>query len=81
MNGAGQFNLTPTSSNGTNSITGTYQINVPAQVLGGTLNIKVGATLDASNLTLTNATFTVDGNTAIGKLNVTASNGTRQAAP
>ena len=75
VNGAGQFTLTPASNNGTNSITGTYQINVPAQVLGGTLNVKAGATLDASNLTLTNATFTVDGNTSIGKLNVTASNG------
>ena len=76
VNGGGQFTLTPASNNGTNTVTGTYQINVPAQVLGGTLNVKAAATLNASNLTLTNATFTVDGSTSIGKLNVTASNGT-----
>jgi hypothetical protein len=74
-NGAGTFNLTTTSSSGTTSITGTYKATVPVQMLGGTLNVNAAATLNASNLTVTNATLTVAGTTSIGKLNVTATTG------
>ena len=74
-NGAGTFNLTTTNTNGTTSITGTYKATVPVQMLGGTLNVNAAATLNASNLTVTNATLTVAGTTSIGKLNVTATTG------
>jgi hypothetical protein len=74
-NGAGTFNLTPTSSNASTSVTGTYTLSVPAEMLGGTLNVNAAATLNASNLTLTNATMTVAGTTSIGNLIVTATTG------
>jgi hypothetical protein len=71
--GAGMFNFTTSNSNGTNSITGTYKLSVPAQILGGTLNVKATGTLNASTLMLTNATLQVDGTTSIGNLSVSAS--------
>jgi hypothetical protein len=70
--GTGKFNLS-TPSDGTNSVTGTYTITVPASVTGSALDVKFGATLNADTLSFTDGTFDVEGSTSIGKLEVSAS--------
>jgi hypothetical protein len=50
--GAGTFNMSTSSGpNGSTNVTGTYNITVPANVLGGTLQVKASATLNVANLT------------------------------
>jgi len=71
--GTGLFNIF--ASGGSTSVTGTYKLTVPAQVLSGTLSVISDATLDASYLTLSSATLSVAGSTSIGNLSVTAASG------
>ena len=50
--GAGTFNMSTSSGpNGSTNVTGTYNITVPANVLGGTLQVKANTTLNVANLT------------------------------
>jgi hypothetical protein len=61
MAGTGTFNIsTSSSAGGSTNVTGNYNITVPANVLGGTLEVKASATLNVAQLNLSGTSLTVD---------------------